>query len=325
MTSGDTGRSGARIPTAARPYDSSMDLEQLALDPAAGIGHRLDSEPPDRLSALADAATTAGRNLLASTDIEDRVDAAIAYRTLSAVTASGIRHNNFKLAEEGIAGLLSLYRLGDYDVGRGLDTPDFEASLWESIWIEVLALGGLVVHLRAWDYLELIAMQSPAADDTHYVSWHRHGQVHSARATRGVPDESVLTVADKRLGSMHSETAASARQLVARFDLLAGLLIGGVDSRATYPNAAAFSEELVEPFVIESMRDAGDPLRAVLFPNDDLGLREQLRLYNESAVTQAALMRYSGQPWGWRGFEDARTWMFVRDGIRLEELRGQVI
>lgn len=300
-------------------YDQPMSLREQALDLSAGVGHKLDAEDAPHLLALAAECAIAAPELLAGS-IEDKADAGIVYRTLSAIAASGIRRDSAPVVDAAIKALVSIYQLGDYDVGMGLDTPAFEASIWESIWIEVAALGGLVVRRQAWDYLKPIAIQEPKPGDSYYVSWHRHGQVHSARSST-YPDEWVLDLAAKRLAEIELEAESDALSHVCQCDLLAALLIAELDdAHKFYPNAAAFSEQNVEPIVIDFLRDEDGPLRQIVFPKDTPKLREQLREYNELAISQAALYRYSNnQDWAWRGFQDARTWSYIREGNILEE------
>lgn len=87
-------------------------------------------------------------------------------------------------------------------------------------------------------------------------------------------------------------------------------------------NAAAFSEGLVEPLVISEMRRADSQLRQYVYNGNDAGLRKALHDYNEMAIVQAAYARASGHNWTWRGFADARTWAFIREGHMFEEWRA---
>jgi hypothetical protein len=118
-----------------------------------------------------------------------------------------------------------------------------------------------------------------------------------------------------------------ARGHVGQFDLVAGILIAGEgddDGRpAFYPNAAQFSEQLVEPFVIEQLRRDGSALRQHVFDGDTDGLRHALQLYDQWARRQAALNRFAGGSWAWCGFSDARTLIFIAEGTILEDFHGR--
>ena len=88
---------------------------------------------------------------------------------------------------------------------------------------------------------------------------------------------------------------------------------------APYPNAAEFSEELVERFVIDNLRAPDSELRRFVFANDTPGLVKALAEYDRVARLQAALARFQNVPWQWRGFSDARTLIFIADENVLEE------
>lgn len=296
-----------------------MLLREQALDPTLGVGHKLDAEETAHLIALAKECEAAATELL-SGPIEERADAGIAYKTLSGIAAAGVRRGSPEVVEAAVGSLFGIYRLGDYAVGNHLETPPFEASLWESIWIEIAALGGLIVRRQAWSYLKTVALRDPNPEKPHYVTWYRHGQVHSARSSTD-PNESVLRVAANRLSELEPEDGANYLKEICQFDLLAALLIAEVDAdRKFYPNAAAFSERNVEPMVVDHLRSKASPLRSVIFPDSDDALQAQLREYNELALAQASLYRYSNnQDWAWRGFQDGRTWAFIRSGQLLED------
>ena len=109
--------------------------------------------------------------------------------------------------------------------------------------------------------------------------------------------------------------------MVARFDLLSGLLIIiETEAGRFYPNAAEFSEALVEPIVIDQLRSPDTALRPELFPHDSDSLREALDPYDALARSQAAIMRFWGRNWEWRSFADGRTWAFITEGSMLERL-----
>jgi hypothetical protein len=79
-----------------------------------------------------------------------------------------------------------------------------------------------------------------------------------------------------------------------------------------YPSYAKYPAEYVEPTIV-LMRREGE-LRSAAFPGSDEDLREVLRNANEMALYQAAQYRERGQDWQYGGFQDPRTWMFIREG-----------
>lgn len=172
-----------------------------------------------------------------------------------------------------------------------------------------------------------LGLQQPDPDNDYYLSWLRHGQVHSSRGSTD-PLDSLPHLAARRLGELHgSLSQVDALSAVCRLDLVVALLViearaarAGEDARRDwYPNAAVCSEGLVEPLVIDGLRRRDSEAREVVFPNDNAGLREALRAYNEAAVAEAAYSRARGLAWEWQGFSDHRTWSFIRGGELWEE------
>ena len=98
-------------------------------------------------------------------------------------------------------------------------------------------------------------------------------------------------------------TESDALAALAQFDLVSALMIREVDPRGFYPNAAKFSEALVEPMIIEQLRDTETPLRQHVYAGDQAGLREGLRDYDELARLEAAKARRANREWQWRGYE----------------------
>jgi hypothetical protein len=84
---------------------------------------------------------------------------------------------------------------------------------------------------------------------------------------------------------------AEAIDNLARFDLLAGLIIGESSLRGFFPNAAEFSERIVEPFVIEHLREVDSPVRRYVFADNNAGMADVLAEYDRAARLQAALAR----------------------------------
>jgi len=280
------------------------------------------------LAALANAPKVA-RELLTSQDPGDQADASVVYRSVSSILARGILDRDDQLFDAGIASALEIYRIGDFSVSLRSKPPDLEASLWESLVIELFALGGLAVAEEAWQRVRGLALQQPDPDNDYYLSWLRHGQVHSSRSSLD-PADSLPHLAARRLGELREGFASEdALAAVCRFDLLAALIVAeavAADTsrdlkRDAYPSAAVCSEALVEPLVIDALRDQQSDVRQVVFAGDDAGLRQALRHYNEHAVAEAAYHRAPGAPWEWRGLSDHRTWAFIRGGEMWEDYR----
>lgn len=192
--------------------------------------------------------------------------------------------------------------------------------------VELYALGGLAVRYEKWSELRELALQQ--TETTGGETWLRQAQVASLRAAEY--EESFLELASHRLLDIEPQiNAEAARELVARFDLLSGLLIIiETEAGRFYPNAAEFSEALVEPIVIDQLRSPDTALRRELFPHDSDSLREALDAYDALALdaydalarSQAAIMRFWGRNWEWRSFADGRTWAFITEGSMLERL-----
>jgi hypothetical protein len=287
--------------------------EELLLDPhTAQDLHTLSA----RLASLvADSFPVARKQL--EGDAADRVDAQIVVHNLVAIIARAMLLSDRQLFDGGINAATQIWDLGAREAMYSTPTPAFEASLWEGLGIELYALGGLAVRHEKWEEMRILTVQQPQT--TGQETWLRQGQVASTRAA--VYEQSFLGLAAARLNALDQELSENQRlEAVGRFDLLSGLIISETDSTRFYPNAAEFSEALVEPLIIEKLRKRDTPLRQHVFAGNDVGLRDALRDYDAKARSQAAIMRYWGRDWQWRGFADGRTWVFLTEGHMLEEL-----
>lgn len=271
-------------------------------------------------SLLTDASALATRMLQG--EIDDRIDASIIFNNVAQIMAIGLRHNEAALFRQGIESLVEIWKQGDFKALYPLTPPDFEASLWENLGINLYALGGIAVAGARWAEVRELTKQAPTGGSSE-KSWLRQGQVVSARSNSSYDRESILGLAARRLGNMEPDMSeADAIQCLARFDLLSGLIVGEEKLRGFYPNAAESSEELVEPLVIEHLRSSDSPLREHVFKEDTPGLVEALQEYDRLARLQAALARYKNGSWKWRGFSDARTLIFFAEEHILEEWAG---
>lgn len=287
----------------------------ILLDPPSGKGEGLTSLSQTRLSSVASDAPHLVAELLSGAG-EDQADALLVFRTVGAVGAEGLARHDGQLVSDAIRGMVGIWELGDRDAMRPVTTPDREASLWENLALGLYALGGLAVREERWPELRELTLQEPSDRG----SWLRQGQVASSRS--GDPDEPILGLATRRLREFAPETSEDeALAAVCQFDLLSALLIIEVGQSGFYPNAAKFGETNVEGLVVDRLRHSASPLRQSVFQNDDPGLREALRRYDERARLQAAYARYTGADWRWRAFEDARTWAFITEGHLHEELQ----
>ena len=89
-----------------------------------------------------------------------------------------LRRRTGHVFSRGIVTLRELWEIGSPDAMMVNVTPDFEASLWESLGIELYAIGGLAVLWGLWAQArELASHESPGSGE----GWLRQGQVVSAR------------------------------------------------------------------------------------------------------------------------------------------------
>ena len=291
----------------------SASSHNILLDPSTAA--HLDRFSRDELVGVTVESSAIASEQLAGTG-EDRVDVQVVIRNLFAIIGHATVGRDTELFTQGIEAAVQIWDLGDRSAMYSTRTPDFEASLWEGLAIELYALGGLAVQHECWAELRTLTRQSPksAGQD----SWLRQGQVASARAADY--DESILGLAAHRLQNFEPRLSDDeSLAAVARFDLLSGLIISETDTTRFYPNAAEFGEALVEPLVIDQLRHKGSALRQHVFVDDDPGLRESLRDYDAKSRSQAALQRYSRKDWRWRAFADGRTWNFIDEGHILEQ------
>jgi hypothetical protein len=288
---------------------------EILLDPNSSKLARIQEFPPALLSSLiSDALGVAQEQLGGSVD--DRLDAQIVIMTLVAIVARALRDRDRQRFEQGAQALADIWDLGDPKAMWTIRPPDFEASLWESLTIGLYALGGLAVRLERWQELRELATRKTTASGKD--SWLRQGQAAVSRGQKTV-EETAPWLAHLRLMTISGLGESESLEAVARFDLIASLITAETDPDGFYPNAAQFSESLVEPIVVAELRNIKSPLRQFVFAGDNDGLRRSLNAYNEMATSQAAIKRYFHHEWGWRSFEDGRTWLFIRKGHDLEE------
>jgi hypothetical protein len=294
----------------------SASIRDTLLDPAmAAGGVPLGLDESDRLAELVSEAAAVAKSQLAG-PLDEQIDAQIVIRNLMAIMGHAVVRGHERLLADGIAAAIVIWDVGDRSALYRMNTSSFEASLWEGMGIELYALGGLAVQHERWAAVRSLTLQYPTT--TGENTWLREGQVVSARA--GQPAESLLGLAAVRLGALEPRLTEDQRlRALARFDFLSGLMISESHPTRFYPNAAEFSEELVEPLIIEELRRSDSALRQHVFSGDDQGVREALRYYNERACSQAALQRYAGLDWSWRAFADGRTWSFIDGGQLVEE------
>ena len=149
----------------------------------------------------------------------------------------------------------------------------------------------------------------------------------SARRAIDPEDDNVLSIGARELELRRSYGLADVTpddrlRALCIFDLLAMLVVSSVapEERLNYyPSFAKHPAGFVEEAIAELRRD-GDPRRAI-YPLASDELRAALREVNELAAFQAAIHRAGGREWRYRGFEDVRTWMFIREGHVSEEWR----
>lgn len=294
--------------------------EDLLLNPLLAKAEVEALPATRRISLLEDAPTVATR--LLSGEVDDRADAQIVFNNVSQIMALALDHHDTALFGKGIDALKTIWETGSYEALYPIEPPDFEASLWENLGINLYALGGLATARERWAEVRELTTQAPTGGSGE-KSWLRQGQVVSARSNDRYAEESILSLAKGRLQVLDSAVGeGEAIEHLARFDLLSGLIIGEKALRGFYPNAAEFSEELVEPLVIEGLRSKDSPIRSYVFADDTAGLTKALAEYDRVARLQAALARYRNIPWAWRGFSDARTLVFLAEEHMLEEWAG---
>jgi len=280
----------------------------ILLDPHSGTREELTSFPQTRLSSVVADASQVVAELLAGAG-DDQADALLVLSTVGAVGAVGLARHDRQLVSDAISSMVEIWGLGDPRAMRPNRTPDREATLWENLAINLYALGALAVEEERWPELRELTLQQAGDRD----SWLRAGQVAASRS--GDLDEDILTLAARRVRTLAPGTSEEeALAAVCQFDLLSALIISETAPEGFSPNAAKFGEATVESLVVDRLRHAESALRQSVFPNDDIGLREALRLYDDKARLQAAFARYTGADWRWRAFEDARTWAFIAAG-----------
>lgn len=251
---------------------------------------------------------------------EERFDSPIPVMNVCAAAAVALRRGKRGAVQSALDALVKAYRLGDVTSIAG--TPD-DLRLWEaamSLW----ALGAVAVEMQDWSVVRWIVADTPV-EEGHYATWLRHGQVMQARSAADAADDNILDLSVARLGTspsfgMESRSKVEREALVCAFDQLALLVTRSLPDAGDfdyYPSYAKFPATYVEPCVIE-LRQRTE-MRAAIFDGQDSDLRDVLRDANEAALLQAAQYRYLGRNWRYEGFQDARTWTFIRAGHIHEE------
>jgi hypothetical protein len=287
----------------------------LLLDQRTSTGRALaDRSNADLLEALEQAPRIAERTL--NGDPDEQLDAVLVYRSVAAIMVEALRRRVDHVFSRGAVTLAELWEIGNRDAMLFNVTPDFEATLWESIGILLYAVGALAVHWELWPQVREISQhESPSSGE----GWLRQGQVVSARTADPTDSFSALVIQwVTRLASGIGEDEA--RQAFARFDLLSALVISELDVRyGFYPNAAEFDSDLVEPLVIDQLRFENTAIRSQVYPGRDQDLQNGLKAYDEKARAAAAYMRWARKDWQWVAFRDGRTWSFINEGHILEQ------
>jgi hypothetical protein len=132
----------------------------ILVDPATEDRESLDGIVNTRLASLLDDAPSVARSLLDG-EVENRIDALAVIKNVSAITAKAIRDHNEPLFTQGIETLEAIWRVGNPDAMLPVTTPAREASLWESITLELYALGGLLVRYERWHHLPSLVLRRP--------------------------------------------------------------------------------------------------------------------------------------------------------------------
>jgi hypothetical protein len=300
-------------------------MEQRLLEPSSDafdrqINHLVAQGDDRALLDLLAAIPTTVKAMCA--DPEERFDIPIPVTNAGALAAVALRRDKPGVVTAALDNLLEAYRLGPVDTDTG--SVD-DLRLWEQTAAVLWALGAVATHLEQWAVVRDIVDRQPV-DGGFYTTWLRHGQVMSARGALVPEDDNVLNLCADLLARNPSFGLVASpnperERLFCVFDQLALLVVASLPNSgglyAFYPSYAKFPVAHIEPIVV-ALRDQG-PLRAAIFPSDDETLRAVLRDVNELALLQAAQQRYRGRSWAYSGFQDARTWTFIREGQRFED------
>jgi hypothetical protein len=172
--------------------------------------------PATRLASLLEDGPAVLESVLAGPP-EERADGGLVIANLGTVTAEALRRHDEPLFDAGLSAFSDCWKLGQPEAMYPLRTPDFEASLWESIVLQLYALGAVAVEEERWAAIRPLTQQIPSGSLRE--SRLRHGQVASSRAA-DYPENTILSLASRiaaRLGVHRPQ------EMVARFDLLSGL------------------------------------------------------------------------------------------------------
>jgi hypothetical protein len=291
--------------------------EHILTDPTLATSE-LEALAATRLASLLADAPKVAAGILTG-EVEERGDAEIVIKNVARVMDIALRNHDDSLFSQGVGSLVEMWTEGDFKALLPIRPPEFEASLWENLAINLYALGGLAVSGGQWPQVRELTLPAPTGGASD-KSWLRQGQVASSRANDHYPDESILRLASRRVRDLRPTVSESeALQLLARFDLLSGLIISESNERGFFPNAAELGEALVEGLVIDELRFPDSPVRKSVFPGETEMMVEALKEYDRKARLQASLARYGSQDWAWRGFSDARTLIFLAEEHLLED------
>jgi len=184
---------------------------ETLLDPATA--RRVRDLRRDQLAGLISASHGVAQEQLAGT-AEDRVDAQVVVQNLVAIIDHAMVASDDELFTAGIEAARQIWDIGDRAAMYRSRTPDFEASLWEGLAIELYALGGIAVRHERWAQLRTLTLQYPAT--TGKNTWLREGQVASSRAARTPDAESVLELAAPLLRHLVSPLRRVSRSTAGR-------------------------------------------------------------------------------------------------------------
>ncbi len=251
---------------------------------------------------------------------EDRLDVSIPIANAGAAAAVGLRRGQRGVVDAALEGLLDTYRLADV---KAEHPDDDDVRLFEATAGPLLALGAVAGRTEDWATLHKIVSRAPV-EGGHYQTWLRHAQVMAARRSIGGDDANVIELGGWQLANhdgygMRGESDEARHRAVCVFDQLALLIVVGTDWEGQrldyYPSYAKYPEGYVEDAIIE-MRLDGEMRRAIYPASNDQFIKV-LREVNEMALLQASQSRRNG--WLYRGFQDPRTWLFLREGHILEQ------
>jgi hypothetical protein len=251
----------------------------------------------------------------------DTSDVGIPLTNIAATAALCLRHGKAGVADSALEAIMTTARLADV---KAIQATTEDHQLWEAVAGSLWTLGAVASDLQAWPFVRSIVDRTTTGE-RHYESWLRQAQVLAARGNFDSEDDNILDLAMQRLASrssfgMTDREPAEREQAAAGFDQLALIVTRSLPNttwQSFYPSYAKYQAARVEPLVIE-LRQPSD-MRTAIFPGTDTELRDILQETNEIALMQASQYRAHGKGWAYEGYQDARTWAFVRAGQMFEE------